>query len=68
MGQGQYETYETQTNSYNPNQWESVKRYDGPSGDSHWNKVLKEDVKTPHVHDPNYPGGVRPALLWEIPN
>ena len=64
-----YGTFKPQTNPRNPNTWETVKRYDGPrSGDdSHYNKVLKQEIELPHVHDPSCPGGIRPPLLWEIP-
>lgn len=36
-------------------------------GPSHENPVTGEDVRTPHVHDPATPGGVRPATPQEIP-
>ena len=39
-----YESYMPQTNLRNPNSWESIKRYDGPGGDKHWNKVLKKGL------------------------
>lgn len=62
-----YETYRPQSNPRDPKPWESVKRYDGPESASHWNKVLKQDVEAPHIHDPSSPGGVRPPATWEIP-
>lgn len=62
-----YETYQPQTNSYDPKPWESIKRYDGPGSDPHYNKVLEKDINVPHVHDPYCPGGIRPALPGEIP-
>jgi hypothetical protein len=62
-----YETFVPQTNPRNPNPWESLKRYDGPGGDKHWNKVLNRDIYSPHVHDPLAPGGVREPKLREIP-
>ena len=62
-----YETYQPQTNLKNPKPWESMKRYDGPGSESHYNKFLKKEVNVPHVHDPYYPGGIRPALPWESP-
>ncbi|NGX59573.1 MAG: putative deoxyribonuclease RhsB [Chlamydiae bacterium] len=62
-----YETYQPQTNPYDPKPWERVKRYDGSPTKDHWNKFLKRNVGAPHVHDPYYPGGVRPAMPWEIP-
>lgn len=61
-----YETYKPQTNSQNPNPWESEKRYDG-QGRGHTNKPLGKKIETPHIHDPNYPGGVRPPADWEVP-
>jgi len=61
-----YETWKKQTNPKKPNPWESVKRYDG-SGDPHFNKATQQDVDTPHIHDPNAPGEVRPANPNEIP-
>lgn len=63
-----YETFIPQTNPRNPNSWESIKRYDGETKDGrHYNKVLKEYVNTPHIHDPYAPGGVRIPEVWEIP-
>ena len=64
-----YETYRSQTNPYDPKPWESVKRFDGanPAG-AHFNKHLGQHVYEPHVHEPTFPGGVRPAQSWEIPN
>jgi hypothetical protein len=41
-------------------------RFDG-IGKSHRNKVLKEVIETPHMHDPFFPGEIRKAELWEIP-
>lgn len=63
-----HETYIPQTNPRNPNAWESTKRFDGVGSDKHWNKVLKKDMYSPHVHEPGCPGGTRPAQAWEIPN
>lgn len=34
---------------------------------SHFNKALKLEVFEPHVHDPLFPGKVRPAKPWEVP-
>ena len=62
-----YETFQVQTNPRNPKLWQSVKRYDGPSGDEHMNKVLGKFIQAPHIHDPYCPGGIRPAMPWEIP-
>jgi putative RNase toxin 24 of polymorphic toxin system len=61
-----YESYRPQTNSQNPNSWESTGRFD-KTGDPHYNKATKESVPTPHVHDPSTPGGVRSARPDEIP-
>jgi hypothetical protein len=61
-----YETKIPQTNPRNPNPWQVEKRVD-IVGDPQYNKVLKQDVPTPHVHDPATPGGVRPALPSELP-
>ena len=49
-----YETYQSQSNLKNPNPWESIKRYDGPGSDRHWNKIMREDIYSPHIHDPTY--------------
>ena len=64
-----YETFRLQTNPRNPNFWESVIRFDGNSlhPHAHYNKVLKQDIYTPHVHDPLAPGGVRIPKFLEIP-
>ncbi|WP_138107492.1 hypothetical protein [Candidatus Rhabdochlamydia sp. T3358] len=63
-----YETFKPQTNPRDPAPYESVKRYDGPgSGGPHYNDFLDKYIDTPHVHDPACPGGIRPALPWEIP-
>ncbi|VHO05230.1 tRNA3(Ser)-specific nuclease WapA precursor [Candidatus Rhabdochlamydia sp. T3358] len=62
-----YETFKPQTNPRDPAPYESVKRYDGPGAGSHRNKVLDQEIEVPHVHDPSCPGGIRPALPWEIP-
>jgi hypothetical protein len=64
-----YETFRPQTNYRNPNPWESVKRYDGPQHEHyHFNKITKERVYAPHMHDPYSPGGVRAPMTWEIPH
>ncbi len=62
-----YETFKPQTNPYDPKPWNSVKRYDGPGCDPHWNKFLERKISAPHIHDPYYPGSLRSALPWEIP-
>jgi hypothetical protein len=61
-----YSTFKPQTNPRNPTPWEVVKRFDGAS-DRHYNKFLKEYIGTPHVHDTNFPGGVRYPEPWENP-
>ncbi len=61
-----YETKIPQTNPRNPNPWQVEKRVD-VVGDPHYNKVLKQDVPTPHVHEAVTPGSVRPALPGELP-
>jgi hypothetical protein len=61
-----YAEYQPQTNAMDPNPWELVKRVD-VTGSPHFNKVLGEDVPTPHVQGPGIPGGVRPAEPEEIP-
>ena len=63
-----YETFRQQINPYDPKPWESVSRFDNPfEPHYHFNKVLKERIYTPHVHDPYHPGGIRRAKPWEIP-
>lgn len=62
-----YETYSPQTNPRDPKPWESIKRYDGPGSNAHFNKVLEQYIDTPHIHEPQCPGGVRPASSWEMP-
>lgn len=61
-----YETYQPQTNAQNPNQWESVKRYDA-QGKAHYNKETEKWVPTPHIQGHDIPGGVRPPFPHEIP-
>ena len=61
-----YETYRPQTNPFNPNPWESIKRFDA-MGKSHRNKILKQDILTPYIHESSYPGNVRYPQLWEVP-
>jgi hypothetical protein len=50
----------------NPTGFDEDKGYDG-IGVAHHNNVTHEDVPTPHVHDPETPGEVRPPLPREIP-
>jgi len=61
-----YATYIPQTNPRNPAKWQLVKRVD-LVGDEHFNKVPKQYIPVPHVHDPSFPGGIRPALPGELP-
>ena len=65
-----YETYKPQTNPFNPKPWESVLRFDGISTNTegHFNKILRQYIPEPHIHEPRFPGGIRPANPWEIPN
>ncbi len=64
-----YQTFEPQTNPRDPKPWKSTKRVDTQHGepDRHFNKSTGKDVPTPHVHDPETPGGVRPAAPNELP-
>ena len=62
-----YETFQYQTNPYNPKPWKRVMRLD-TLGKHHYNKVLDAHIDVPHVHDPHTPGGIRPAETFEIPN
>lgn len=55
---------------YNPNPekpcgFDEKIRYDAVGVS--FNKITAEIVKSPHVHDPNTPGGVREANPDEIP-
>jgi hypothetical protein len=59
-----YETYKN--NPYHPKGLELEKGYDG-KGKPHYNKKTGEEVDTPHIHDPNTPGGVRKPEIDEIP-
>ena len=53
-------------NPKNPTRFDEIKGYDGIEG-RHYNNVTEEWIETPHVHDPNRPGGIRVPELWEIP-
>jgi hypothetical protein len=76
--EGDHSTYKrgpdgqvTKTASYkqnpqNPSGFDETQRTD-TAGKSHYNKATKQDVPTPHVHDPTAPGGVWPAQPHEIP-
>lgn len=57
---------EWKPNPKNPWGFDEVKRVD-LKGDSHYNKVLGEDIPTPHVHERGSPGGVRHARPDELP-
>lgn len=48
---------------------EIIKRFDnsGNISISHFNKIKKQEIFEPHVHDPKTPGGVRHAETWEMP-
>ncbi|NTU32695.1 RHS repeat-associated core domain-containing protein [Brevibacillus sp. HB1.1] len=50
----------------NPNPYSPGERYD-TTGAGHYNKKTGEYVDTPHVNDPNTPGGVRKPYPGEIP-
>ncbi|KLU63529.1 tRNA(Glu)-specific nuclease WapA precursor [Peptococcaceae bacterium CEB3] len=60
-----YRTWES--NPRNPSGYDEVFGYDG-IGRQEFNKVTREWVETPHSHDPETPGGVRPALPEEMPD
>lgn len=62
-----YETFQRPTYPNAKKDWQTVKRYDA-TGKEHHNKYLKKDIFSPHVHDPQFPGKIRPAEPWEIPN
>lgn len=53
-------------NPRNPSGWDVAKRFD-LMGAPHFNKTTKQYVPTPHVHDPDTPGGVRVPEPWEVP-
>ncbi len=59
-----YKYYEK--NPRNPSGFDEKFGYD-KTGASHTNKATGEDVQTPHVHDPDTPGGVRAPSIEEIP-
>ena len=59
-----YKYYEW--NSLNPSHFDEKFGYDA-NGESHYNKVTKEDVQTPHSHDPDTPGGIRKPTGDEVP-
>ena len=53
-------------NPQNPSGFDEVIGYDGV-GSGHTNSVTGEKVPTPHVHDKNAPGKIRPPYSNEIP-
>jgi len=64
-----YETFKPNPKSRHDSDWASVMRYDNPvDRHSHYNKVLKEKIFTPHVHDKTCPGKIRKPFPGEIPN
>jgi RHS repeat-associated protein len=65
---GKVDKYTTwEPNPQNPSGYDEVKRYNR-TGRGEYNKVTKEEVPTPHVHDPETPGGMRAPLPDEIPS
>lgn len=67
---GQVTKYETwATNPQNPSGFDSFKRVDTQYANPHihYNNVTKQPIPTPHVHDKNNSGGVRPAMKSELP-
>jgi hypothetical protein len=59
-----YATYKK--NPKNPPTYVELEKRVDLYGSSHYNKVLDENIPTPHVHEKNTPGGVRPAAQNEI--
>ena len=59
-----YATYVV--NKLNPTGFDEQKRVD-LQGNTHFNKITKEIISTPHVHEKNIIGGVRKANTNEIP-
>ena len=62
-----YATWKPQTNPRNPAPWTLHKRVD-MTGEGHFNRALQTRIPTPHVQSRRIPGGVRPAMRWEIPH
>jgi RHS repeat-associated protein len=50
-----------------PSKWISGKRFDPKGSRPHTNKVTRERIPAPHVHDPETPGEVRLPKPDEIP-
>jgi RHS repeat-associated protein len=65
-GVNRWQTWWKNFNPFDPKSWAPGCRFDRTS-DPHYNKFFKIDVPAPHVHDPEWPGGIRPPLLDEIP-
>ena len=61
-----YATWEPNPYPDYPSDWIQSSHYDGV-GRAHFNKVTGDYVPTPHVQGRGIPGGVRPAVPWEIP-
>ncbi|MDQ7778907.1 MAG: NosD domain-containing protein [Planctomycetota bacterium] len=61
-----YQTWEPQSNPRDPHPWEPTIRFDATGG-AHYNKVIAQDIETPHVHDPSTPGGIRSPRPEELP-
>ncbi|MDC2889328.1 RHS repeat-associated core domain-containing protein [Psychrosphaera algicola] len=61
-----HQTFEPNENPKNPNKWEKGNRTD-VTGKAEYNKKTKQMVDTPHTHDKDAPGGVRPATKEELP-
>ena len=52
----------------NIDDWEKGVRFDGSYySHEHYNKFTKQDIHTPHVHDPKTCGGIRKPNSWEVP-
>lgn len=81
MAQGAHSTWKTddrgrvtghaewRPNPRNPSGFDQAKRVDTQYANphTHHNKVTREQIPTPHVHDKAAPGDVRPATLDELP-
>lgn len=39
----------------------------GTLAHEHYNKATRQDIPTPHVHDPSVPGEIRIPEPWEMP-
>ncbi len=61
-----YQSFYPNTNPRYPNPFAPGVRCD-VSGKPDYNKITKQYVPTPHMHDSDAPGGVRPADPTEIP-